>query len=298
MVVDNFENGWDVDEETYLRLVKQWKNNPKFFELNRHIYKNYGLFNSCGKDGDCYVTSWNGDPYTAEPAVTMHSYVNKVQASRSVFSYPKISKEEARAKGLYEYPEFYDRYKQLAILGLDSVDLPNEVEGERMMEYVNGAQGPSDKVKVFVLLFPGKSPLIAKDQEAYWVGGNKNELVICIGLKEGTSEITWVQPFSWTENRRVVIDAREDIASTKNLDLASLWKIVSNVVKDNFKYKEFEEFNYLTIDTPAWSSWVGILLAIFSSVGFTLWAVRNEHESSIPFTSKLFWEKLFKRKNF
>jgi hypothetical protein len=140
----------------------------------------------------------------------------------------------------------------------------------------------------------GNPMSIAKKQEAYWIGGNKNELVICIGLQKNTDKISWVYPFSWTDNKRILVDTREDIANMKNLDLVEMSHVLDNVVSGNFRYKEFEDFDYLTVDTPRWALWTSFCIAVFLSLGISWWSTTNEYEEEESFMKSSFWKRKFR----
>jgi hypothetical protein len=288
---DDQGNDWRVDKATYTKLQKQWKSRENFVEMDRDI-DDHGR---CGQDGDMFFITWDKNPLSSENSTFEHSYKNKVQASRSTFNYSKVTKKEAEKAGLYDYPDVSgETLRQNSILGLDRVTLPKEKEGQQLMEYFNGYHGPKDKARVFVLLFNGNPMSIAKKQEAYWIGGNKNELVICIGLQKNTDKISWVYPFSWTDNKRILVDTREDIANMKNLDLVEMSHVLDNVISGNFRYKEFEDFDYLTVDTPRWALWTSFCIAVFLSLGISWWSTTNEYEEEESFMKSSFWKRKFR----
>ena len=126
-----------------------------------------------------------------------------------------------------------------------------------MFEYLNGNLGPKHKVRVFTLLFKNKPIDIAFKQEAYWDGGNQNELLVCIGLNV-TLGIEWVKPFSWCDNKRIVVDTREDVAELKTFKHQEIYHIYEENISKYFKFKSFEDFNYLTFEPT-----VGQLLFVY-----------------------------------
>lgn len=103
------------------------------------------------------------------------------------------------------------------------------------------------KVKIFTLIFYNKPIDIAFKQEQYWEGGNQNELVVCIGIND-TLGIDWVKPFSWCDNKRILVDTREDIAELKRLNIDSVYSVYMKNVPLFFHYKSFKDFNYLTFE--------------------------------------------------
>jgi hypothetical protein len=283
MAYDNNGNSWRISQSYYESLKRKWNTSASFIELSRDIDYSHG----CGDDGDAYEIAWDSRPESAEPAVTEHGYTNKVQASHSAFKMEHVSKKESKSLGLYEYPGLYNYYRQKVVMGLDSFNV-DRAAIQQKYEYFNGVNGPQYKAKLFILLFHNKPISIVEKQQAFWDGGNKNELVICIGLNKDL-KIDWVKPFSWTDNKRVLVDCREDIAELDTLNFDGMYDILQiNVQK--FKYKNFEDFNYLKIDLPGWCLWLAYLLTLLVTSGVSLWAIRNDHtceeESDDEFISK------------
>ena len=265
-----------ISKTYYEYLQRKWNSTPEFVELNRNIH-NRG---SCGKDGDMYKIRWDNQIETSEACVTVHNYTNKVQAAHTAFKLPKITKKQAQQYQLYEYPKFYDYYKQKVILGLDSIyPIANVNYIETRLQYFNGDRGVKNKIKVFVLLYYDKPLSIAFKQQAYWSGGNQNELLICIGINKTTKEIQWVQPFSWTENKRLLVNCREDIAETKYFNPLLIYDIldknVSGSVYRNFK----KDFSYLTIEMPNWGLWLTYILTFICSIGVTFGLIMNDQQN-------------------
>jgi hypothetical protein len=263
--VDNFGSEYRISESKYNDLKKRW-GNENFVELNRRITK-WGF---CGKDGDMYKVKWNGNIYDSENSVKTHSFENKIKVSHSAFKFPDISKEQADSLGLYHYPEFYDFYKQRAILAKnfyvkDSFHV--------LFEYLNGSMGFPHKVKVFTLIFDGsKGQDIAIKQEQYWEGGNQNEIVICIGVdKKGN--IDWVKPFSWCDNKRLIVELRENISELKYLEWNSMYSIYIDAISKYYHWKSFEDFNYLKFEPTAgqlWFVYIGALIVSLIGVYITM----------------------------
>lgn len=269
---DNYGNSWRISQSYYESLLRKWNASPSKIELNRSIDYSHG----CGDDGDAFEITWDNRPESSEPAVTEHGYTNKVQASHSAFKMETVSKKEAAALGLYKYPDFYNYYRQNVVLGLDSFNVNRNVIQQKF-EYFNGINGPKYKVKLFVILFVNNPISIVEKQQAFWDGGNKNELVICIGLNKDL-KINWVKPFSWTDNKRVLVDCREDIAELDTLNFDRMYDALQIDIQ-KFKYKNFEDFNYLTIDLPGWSVWLAYILTLLVTIGVSWWAIKNDYTS-------------------
>ena len=142
---------------------------------------------------------------------------------------------------------------------------------------MNGLYGKKYSCKVFILLFKDKDINTAFKQEAYWDGGNRNEVVICIGVKSN-GDIDWVKPFSWTKNKILMPNLREDIIQYKNLNNSEniVKSIEKNVVR-YFKWRDFSnDFKYLTYEPTNTQIIVIYLLSIISSVLIMAWSIKND----------------------
>jgi hypothetical protein len=149
---------------------------------------------SVGKQSYIYGTQWPNNEETRKGVFTEHRYENRIKASDlSIFNIPIVSDEDADSMGLYKYPERIDRYNCPTILGKDI-----SPEVQRDFVKLNAKFGPSNELRLWVLVFEDKPSITAQYQENYWVRGNKNELVVCIG-KKGNS-VQWSYAFSWGLN--------------------------------------------------------------------------------------------------
>jgi hypothetical protein len=271
---DDDGRSFSVSKDLYVKLIGQWNTKQEFHELNRSI--NHSL--SCGKDGDMYRITWNNEIKTVEASVLAKSYENRVQAAQSAFNYEVIEDEQARKIGLYIYPKIYQFYRQTGIMGLDD-SYNNKDEVCRYYEYINGDMGPTKKVKLFVLVYKNKPLDIASKQESYWCGGNDNEFVVCIGT-DSNKRLQWVKPFSWTKNRRAIVEAREEIMSDSIFDPLKVANILhKNVIPNHFKRRDFKEFSYLTVEPPLWAIITTyVITALITGVSL-YWGINNDYEN-------------------
>lgn len=270
ITIDNYGHTFDISEQKYKQLIKKWSAIPQFNELNRNI-----LFHgSCGKDGDMYSIKWDNKIESSECSVLEVPFENIVKVSHSAFQFSQITDEQADSLKLYHYPKEYDTYKQNAILGLNKFNITNKELIQTKFEYLNGHLGPKNKVKLFVLLFKDKDVDIAFKQEAYWDGGNQNEIIVCIGLNDKL-KINWVKPFSWCDNKRVIVDIREDIAELNTFKSDSIYSICENNIGKYFKYKSFKDFNYLIFEPTIGQILFVYLITIIISILCLWWCIKN-----------------------
>jgi len=213
-----------------------------------------------GGDRNDYVLSRMTD--YIYPAVTTYTFENRIKAAPSVFSFAKVPKT---AK-VYKYPQHPSWRQSSRLLGLASGPI-SALEWDRM----NSRLGPIKKVNVIMIGFGVENSGIARLQEAKWIGGKKNDLVICYG---GTNEKTeWSYVFGWTE-KEIVKRNLETILLKNSVNLDILPKIEEEIMK-NYTIKEWEKFDYISVEAPWWSYLVLIGVLIATQGGFLTWSYFN-----------------------
>jgi hypothetical protein len=285
-VVNSLGDEFSVSKAYYDYLRKKWKATPEFVELNRDIDYSGG----CGRDGDMYRVNWNADPLTAEATTTSHWYENRVQAAHTAFDFAEVTEEDKKTYKLFDYPEI-DGFHQETVLGLDKVKWLKKYELNRMKQwskYLNGDLGKRKHARIYFLFFVDQSALAANMQEAYWDGGNDNELVICIGLDNKTRKIQWTRPFTWSPERSIIPDVREDIMTYSRFNVDNIAKSVYINVKKEYKRKDFKEFSYITVEPPTWAKWVTFIVTLIVTVVLCWWAITNQIDSVYDPLKELF----------
>jgi len=269
---------WNISQDEYNRLMKKWSAKPEFIELNRNINYHGG----CGQDGDAYEIKWNSLPLTAESTTTENSYENRVQAAHTAFDYPVITENDKKQYKLFDYPEVKG-YDQKMVLGLDSIKWVNKRDKWYMNQwstFLNGKLGVKKHARIYFLYFKDMPSVAADMQEAYWDGGNDNEIVVCVGLSSKSRQIQWVKPFTWSPIRRIIPDIREDIMRNKAFDASKLANSVWYNVDSEFKRKDFSEFSYISVDPPTWAKWVTFFVTLALTIWICYWAVVNDIDGS------------------
>lgn len=262
---DNNGNIWNISQTFYNQLKLRWGNKDKFIELNRDYYK---------IDGNKYEIYWDNKENTAEITTAEYNYENRVQASHTIINYPEIDTTEKRIYKLYDYKPI-SGWVQNPVFGIAG---KNYSKGVKRFDYLNGLLGKSKKMRCYVLLFNDVSEQAGYKQECYWKGGNKNEFIICIGLKD--NKINWTHVFSWTRAEEPKIKIRDFILLDKSqkdgLDLLALSNFCFSTLQDEYEHRSFKEFSYLTVDpTDTQIMWCYILVLILN-IGLGVFIVVNE----------------------
>lgn len=204
-----------ISESFHDKLKKEWGTNSIKLKVIENYSPRSRAVGSRGTkfegqrvgDYSYYLgTNWNQKDENRYPFFTLHRYENRIKASDlSVFNLKIVSEEEAKEMGLYEYPKLTDNLNYPTILG-DNIN----PQVQHWFQQLNGKFGSTKQLRLWVLIFKNKSELISEYQKNYWVNGNKNELVICIGIDD-KNQIQWVNDFSWSRSQELLVDIKQKI---------------------------------------------------------------------------------------
>lgn len=260
----NGEEHWLYYKEEYDKIRYRFKTPERFIDMNRKYYR---------IDGDAQEYVWNRTEQTAYTLTYSHSYKNKIQSSRSIFNFTKITEKEADTLGLYHYPKIIE-YDQTPILS-SNYSVP--VNQERAVRYTNGYYGAKYQFRMYVLLFPyDKGVEISELQRSYWVGGNKNELVVCLGMKDST-HVGWCNAFSWCDSPKLELVTEQYFAERDTLDLVSYSNVIrSGLNQGDWVRKEFEDFKYIRPELSNTQYIVLLIVLLLYNIGISVFIVLND----------------------
>lgn len=251
-----------IEQELFDKIRKQWNVPEHFQDMHRHFYH---------IDGDAQYYLWNGNISTLFDITTSHNYTNKIKASKSIFAFEDISEKEAKSLGLFDYPEV-ENYEQNPVNGYRKL----QKKDEQSIRAINGLYGFKHQIRVFINCFYNKPLEISKKQQSYWVGGNKNEFVINVGLDSLTNKLLWVDAFSWMDEPKLEIKTEQYLKQFKYLDFQSLSKFLLKEIPHSWKRKEFKDFDYLTIDITEKQFYITLVLLIIYLVSSSIFFVKND----------------------
>jgi hypothetical protein len=253
---------------THTRLVfSHWEDRRRWHEANWWIYSNIDtkyqissnefiwyckVFNDrqtvAGKrrTGEHNSKMIDGDPNDYEahnktgyikPVTDKRHWKNKVKAAPSVFSFVKVPTNAP----VYNWPENPNPFESERVLGTARQVIP-KLEWDRM----NAKLGPSKRVNVIIIGFGDQDSSVAHLQQAKWIGGKKNDLVITYG---GPNEKPrWSFVFGWTERETVKKNLQTIIldngVSTNTIPL------IKQEISTNYKIKDWSKFDYLKVEPP------------------------------------------------
>lgn len=258
-LTDSAENTYSVDRSKY-KSVTQKFGNEQFEDIWRFSQVSFG-------DGNKYYSTYPGVRDRMVVSTTVHTYENRIQNSNAVFHFEKVRDTQ----GLYEYPYVSDETTVPSILGAGEGTKANIELCRR-----NAELGSRKQVRVWILLFPNAKLDKALDQERYWKGGNKNEMVVCIGT-EG-NKVSWAHVFSWCENEKLKIDIRNAVREQSTLDLNKVVAYTTDEIEAKWVRKKFADFKYISISPPFWATVTTIILTLLLNVGLSVFVVMNQFD--------------------
>lgn len=255
---DNFEHR--ISKKLYNK-IKFRLNSPTVFKDMKRDYHRI--------DGDAYVTMYDGSIEHLYDITWSQRYKNKVQASQSntIFKMLDIDKEMADSLGLYEYPEITD-LTQNPILGRNV-----SKEELQIFRYINAMKGKKNKFRTYVLFFNYDEFDKSELQKSYWQNGNKNEFIVCLGMK-GDS-VAWTNSFSWCDMPKLEVKTRSYFIDNPKLDLVKYGTWLNNNIDENWVRKEFDDFNYIDIELSTGQYIALFFLTIVFNVGVGIAVIYN-----------------------
>jgi hypothetical protein len=200
------------------------------------------------------------------PSASTHTYVNKVQASYSIFKNKGIDPKDY--PGLPKYPENVENYVSVPrFVGdipdkdaiIDKLDEWNAELNKPVPDPDKpGKTKPWKEVNlIFVNVGEDKPREYGLALQDSWQNGNKNDFTVSFSLnKDGT--VAWAYAFSWSEVDILKLEVQDILmGSGKITDFAPIVDKVANLVSEKFVRKQFADFNYIQIELSGVST--GIL---------------------------------------
>ncbi len=218
---------------------------------------------------------YSGDPniYVADnktgyiyPTTIWRGFKNRIKAAPSLFSFSKVPE----GIPVFPYPGNGNWRQSDRLQG--SASSVSILEWDRM----NARLGPTKKVNVIACGFGvDADPKMGHYQQAAWVGGRKNDVVICFG--GGTpAKPSWVFVFGWTESDLAKRNLESIILENGFSD--AVIPLIEAEVTANYVIKDWKKFDYISIEVPTWAYIVNFVLIALASGGYWFWAMTNSED--------------------
>ena len=251
-------------KEDFELIKNKFGTSATFVDMKRRYYR---------IDGDAQDYYWNKTEHTAYSVTEPHTYKNKIQSSKSIFGFEEISKKQAHELGLYDYP-YIEHNDQLPVLS-DSIAIDDK--SIDAVKYVNGFYGSKYQFRLYILTFPyDKGIEISELQRSYWVGGNKNELVVCLGMKDKTT-VGWCNAFCWSDSPKLELLTEQYFTEKDSLDLTSYTKYIRSCIeRGDWQRKEFSDFDYIRSEPSGIQNIVLLIIVLLYNIGISIYIVVND----------------------
>lgn len=256
VVEDSNGFGTEISQEYFESFARKFKSR-EFRELNRDYHS---------LDGDAYVATWPADWDTLTPYTTVHSYTNRVQQAGSIHHWRTVNPKKSK---VYEYQD-QGPFRTPSVL-------PATLPGAEELTKLNAQLGAKKKIRIWLLTWVDTDRQIAVDQQHYWKGSNKNELVICVGLGKDQQTVQWCEVFSWSKSEDLKQAVKSYLAvDEQKLNIPTFVEWLRPQIEQKWQKRNWHDFDYLSIDLPTWAVWTTWIVVILTTMGTCAWAVLNE----------------------
>lgn len=251
----------NVSKATFYKVTNYMKADSVFRDMHRHFHL---------KDGDAYDYTYDNPEHMYYVTLTS-LYNNPFKNSKSIFTYSDISKEEVDELGLHDYPDVENAYQEVILGGV----VPDN--HKHAIEYLNAVYGAEKHIRIYILVFKDKSPQIVEYQKSYWKGGNKNELVICLGYDTNIKEIKWADAFSWCDEPILEAATKQFFISHPKLNLIKYKEFITPYIESEWVPKDFSDFSYIEHDLSTDKSIFLLVITILYCILISIWVIHNEY---------------------
>lgn len=213
-------------------------------------------------DHNIYVAKQSKTGYLF-PSTERWTFENRIKAAPSVFSFAKVPPNS----GVYGYPPNGDFMRSDRLLGSAATSIP-----VRDFDLLNSELGPRKKVNLILIGFGVRPEQVAHWQQAAWIGGKKNDLVICYG--GGTAaKPEWCYVFGWTESELCKKNIQTEILNSGvNVQLLP---ILREEIVRNYRIKDWTKFDYITVELPVSHVIWFVIAMIAIQAGLHYWILTN-----------------------
>ena len=242
---------WDrCDQGTYNKWKVVWGNEKK---TGVHKGSAAGLLTKA-ITGGIFECSWKGGFDKMFPTSSIHTYKNKVRESNSIFKFKEPTEELIK---MYPRPADKGNTSPVVFGGVSS-------EEELLLRRINADFGPKYQIHAILMICNGQDRSIVDDIMSAWQGPNKNELVTFVGVTE--SKVQWCSVQSWMDNTTIHKSIENELTG-EMWDVALYADALREFVPEQWKRKEFADFEYIKISIHWGFKILALFIAIAANVG-------------------------------
>ncbi len=206
-----------------------------------------------------------------EPTSHLHSYKNYIKAAADSL-FHREGLVEKYSKLLPKYPDtIYHRWRLDRIIRMGGVKVDNIKELNYRLSEINGELGSKKQCNAIVVLIKNQPREYLYALEQYWVGGNKNDIVLVISVDD-ENKIQWADVLAFVQKSIFKIELRDEIQKMPILEMDKVLTTLEDQIKKNYKRKRMRDFEYLTASiTPSTTQYVvTIIICTILSVGLSI----------------------------
>lgn len=264
---DNIGKSYKVSQAHYKMLVGRWNNETKNESNKRCECDCYG--NKDARDGDAFYTNFDNQFDHTEPVCKQYLYENKIQCSKSLFNYEEVDSADSVAFGLLRYPW----YEKMTLFTYNPIVGWNDVNASRKLNFHNAHLGAKKQVHMMIAVYHNQPVSAFEYQKSLWKNGNKNEVILCIGLKDN-KEIAWAKVMTWCEVDRLKF-GMEQTVQNMDFNLTAIVDTMASMVDKQFVRKEFADFNYIKVEPTGTAVAIAFFVTLILTIGLSIFSVVN-----------------------
>jgi hypothetical protein len=221
-----------------------------------------------------YAACNKGDPASRE-----HSYTNYVQAvPDSLFASNKALASQFAGK-IPSQPRVYAHYNYDRVINQGVLTAAEQKVLEDDIDNALKSMGASHQANIIVILTGITDPNFKVAVENTWLGGEKNDVVVFLGVSG--NQIVWVDVMTWalnSGNELLQVKLRNDLSAMKTMDADGVSKTIVSNVKAHYIRPKMKDYEYLedAVQPSDTMIIVILLLSIFGSAGMTYFFHKND----------------------
>jgi hypothetical protein len=213
--------------------------------------------------GDNSIYTVSNKTKWIEPVTIIKHFSNRLKAAPTTFSFAKVPTNIP----VYNWPKNPNWFQSERLINEANI---NKLQFDQM----NSRLGPTRRVNVIMINFGTQDVSIAEWQKAKWIGGKKNDLVLCYGQVQTNHVAQWAIVFGWTE-RELCKANLQTILLTYPINDDILSRIETEI-KTSYIIKDWSKFDYIQIEPRPWVYPIYLLVLLVIQGGLWIWFTRND----------------------
>lgn len=270
--VTTIKSSYRISSGFYYQLVAEYGNEEKV-EGDRTT----GEHASRMIDGDRYdrISQANN---IITPVHGKQDVANRLlRADKNVYSFVEIPENIK----VMDYPDVKDPFCSKRLINVDTIPIKD-------WDILNAKVGPTKKVNLILINFDVDNPPDFNYIRSKWVGGKKNDLVLCKGKD-------WAKVFGWSDAEICKRDL-ETILLKNKLD-KNILPLIEKEVMENYEKTNWHKFDHIAIEPSTTSVVVYIIIMLALQGGIYYWLHQSEVDI-IPVINDIISEIIYKVKSF